>query len=188
MFEHRFLKSFTKRLIRLSLKAVRAYVLAVIRLTTRLKNFSFKKALILSIGIVVLLLLSLFIGVFAAVSVNTTLSTSGSIRTSQGLSLFSNSACTIPLTILNWGSVSPGESSNNTIYIKNANSIPLTLSLATSNWNPISANDPLSLTWDKSGFILEPGQLVVAELSLLVASDVSDISTFEFTIIISGVA
>ncbi len=145
----------------------------------------YKKAAIIT-TVLVLLALSLAFTTYAAITVNKSVATTGTIVASPGLSLFSDSGCTTPLTTLDWGSISPGGTATKTVYIKNTGGTPLSLSLATSNWNPSSANGPLSISWNKNGAVLASGQSTAATISLAVSSTASGISTFSVQINISG--
>jgi hypothetical protein len=101
--------------------------------------------------------------------------------------IYTDSACTQPLTSIDWGSFSPGDSVNRTIYVKNAQSIPLTLNMSTINWNPIQAAESIKVTWNKENVILASQQSTEAILTLTVASNISGISQFSVDILINGV-
>jgi hypothetical protein len=120
-------------------------------------------------------------------SVNQTVPSSGTV-TAVNVGVYSNSACTQNLTSLSLGTISPGTSVNRTIYVKNTGNSPITLSMTKTNWNPPSANGPLTLTWDREGTTLNPAQVSTATLTLTVSSSVSGITTFSVDIIISGTA
>ncbi len=50
--------------------------------------------------------------------------------------VFSDSACTLNVTMIDWGTVYPGESVTRLVYVKNGGNVPLTLTLNTIGWNP----------------------------------------------------
>jgi len=103
------------------------------------------------------------------------------------LGVFSNSACTTPLTSINWGSLTVGGNKTQTIYIKNTSSgLALTLSMATSNLNPAGANGPITLTCNLGGTRLQPGQSVAATITLTLSSAVVDVTNFSVQINITG--
>jgi hypothetical protein len=145
----------------------------------------YKKMAVIS-TILVLLALSLAFTTYAAITVSKSVTTTGTIVASPGLSLFSDSACTVPLTTLNWGSISPGGTVTKTVYIKNTGGTSMSLGLTASNWNPSSANGPLTISWNKNGAVLASGQSTAATISLAVSSTASGISTFSVQINISG--
>jgi hypothetical protein len=115
---------------------------------------------------------------------------SGSVATvTQNLGLYSDSACTVPFTDLNWGSPTLGSIVNRTFYIKNTlPSTTLTLSMAATNWNPTTANGPLSITWNREGTILSPGQSTEATITLTISSATTAITSFSVQISLSGIS
>ena len=48
--------------------------------------------------------------------------------------VYSDSACTLNLTSIDWGNVYPGGSVPRTIYVKNTGNAPITLSMTTALW------------------------------------------------------
>jgi uncharacterized protein YcnI len=159
----------------------------------------FSRVTIIAIALVGL---ALTMTAFGAISVRTSINSSGSIVTSLGtssgisatsnvpsssLSMYSDSACTVPMTTINWGSVSSGGTITRTVYVKNTGGgVSLTLSMATSNWNPTNANGPLTVTWDKEGSLLAPGQSTAATITLSVSSSITGITSFSVQILIYG--
>ncbi len=110
----------------------------------------------------------------------------GSELTSTNIGVYIDAAATINCTNISWGSPNPGDSINQTVYIKNTGNSTEQLSLTATNWNPTIANSFLTLTWDKEGYSLLPGTVVPATLTLTVASETGSLTTFSFDINISG--
>ncbi len=101
--------------------------------------------------------------------------------------VFTDSACTVNCTSISAGSVTPGTSKNFTIHVKNMGTRTVTLSLATSDWNPESANGPIALVWDRDAYRLPAGASIVASLKLFVLSSIStSITSFSFNAAITG--
>ncbi|MCW3997514.1 MAG: hypothetical protein NWF10_02975 [Candidatus Bathyarchaeota archaeon] len=112
---------------------------------------------------------------------------SGGAITSLNVEIYANIECTQTCSNINWGTVSPGESITQTIYIKNSSNKPITLYMNTENWIPTSANTYMDLTWDKEGAILDTDQVTPASLTLITSSDTGSLTDFNFDIIITGV-
>lgn len=142
----------------------------------------------LAICLLTTLALTLAATTYAALTTSQSLNSSGAVAIvgSPSLGIYSDSACTNPITSISWGSLTPGTSTTQTVYIKNNGTFPLTLSMATSNWNPTIANGPLTITWNRAGTVLSSGQSTSAALTLNVASNVTDITTFSVQISITG--
>ena len=124
----------------------------------------------------------------AAINVNRDIISSGNITTTPNINVYSDSACTQNLTTINWGSIEAGSNASKTIYVKNTGTGILTLSLATSDWNPTGASTYLTINWNKAGTHLSAGESTSAVLTLTVASNITGITTFSNTITVRGSA
>ncbi len=114
-----------------------------------------------------------------------TVSSSGSVS-AVNVGVYSDLACTQPLTSIAWGTIAPGGSTNKIIYVKNTGTLQMTLSMTKANWNPTGANIPITITWDKESSVLAPGGVATAVITLTVSSSISGISSFSVDIVISG--
>ena len=115
-----------------------------------------------------------------------TVSNSGSI-TAIGVELYWDSACTNPISAIDWGSSMPGSTQEKNIYVKNDGTINSMLNLVTSNWIPTLTADYMILSWNRENYILSAGEVVSAKLTLVIASDIdSGIADFSFDITITG--
>jgi hypothetical protein len=140
-----------------------------------------------TIVILVITGLALTLTTFAAVTVSKSLSSTGTVSVSPNLGLYSDSGCTTTQTTIDWGSATPGSTVTRTVYIKNTGTgASVSLSMAASSWSPTSANGPITLSWNKEGAILAPGQSTAALLTLTVSSSISEITSFSVQINIVG--
>ncbi len=117
-----------------------------------------------------------------------TFSNSGSIQiqTTTGIGVYSNLACSSALTSLPWGTLSPGESSSITCYIKNEGNTETSLSLAVDNWSSTAAQTYLNVDWDYNEAAISPDQIVAVILTLSVDSNIQGVDTFSFDVTIIG--
>ena len=126
-----------------------------------------------------------------------TLTTLGALSNSQNVDLsgtiatvnvdiYSDNACTQPCTTVNVGTLNPGSTFTQTVYVKNNGSIPVTLSMNTNNWNPITASDYLTLSWNRQNQILNPGLSCEATLTLTVGTNTDNLTSFSFSVTITG--
>ena len=131
--------------------------------------------------------IALTLTTFAALSTSTNLPSNGTIFTSANLGLYWNSACTNPANAINWGNPTPGSVTNQTVYIKNTSvGLSLTLNMTTSNWSPANSDGKITLTWNREGTELQPGQSTTATLTLTVSPNIVDITNFNVQICITG--
>jgi len=138
--------------------------------------------------VVVLTVVALSLGVstMAAISVNQSVSSSGTITTSPNIGVYSDSGCTTNITSINWGSVAAGGSVTRTVYVKNTGTGSMTLSLSTSSWSPSGAGSYITVSWNQAGTTLTAGESVAATLTLSVSSSITGISSFSNSITITG--
>ncbi len=61
---------------------------------------------------------------YGAVSANQNVTPKGSVTGSAGLGVYSNSACTIPLSSISWGNITAGTNVQRTIFLKNTSKAP----------------------------------------------------------------
>ena len=112
--------------------------------------------------------LLLVMQVYPADQTSVALPTTGSIMASEGIGLYTNYACTMPKTSIEWGNLEKGGSTYVTIYIKNEGDSPLTLGLTTSDWTPSNADDYITISWNYNNQPLNPNQVTQVTITLSV--------------------
>ena len=135
--------------------------------------------------------LTLTLTTLAAITVTKDVSSSGTITTvtittSPNIGVYSDSACTTSLSSINWGSLTAGASTARTVYVKNTGTAAMTLNLGTSNWTPGGANSYITISWNRQGLNLNPGQSTPATLTISVSPSITGITTYSNTITFSG--
>jgi hypothetical protein len=123
--------------------------------------------------------------VLSSLQTSRTVSNTGTVK-AIGVGVYSEYACINPITSINWGTLEPGQAVNRTIYIKNTSNVPVTLSMTTQNWNPSSASNYITCTWDSEGKSLNASQVSPAVLTLSVRSNITGVTDFSFDIVIIG--
>ena len=129
--------------------------------------------------------LSLVSQAFPAAQTSKTLSSTGTIQT-IGVGVYTDAQCSSPLTSIAWGTLEPGESQNVICYIRNEGDSPSTLSMYTSNWNPSSAENYLTFSWNYDGQPINQDDAVQVTFTLTVDSSIEGITNFSFDITIVG--
>ena len=112
---------------------------------------------------------------------------SGGTITSMNVEIFDNIEGTQTCGNINWGTLIPGDSITQSVYIKNSGNKPITLFMTSENWTPANAITYLNLTWNKENTNLNPDQMVLASLTLSASLDIDSIDDFNFDIIITGI-
>jgi hypothetical protein len=152
-----------------------------------MREYNMETQKITKITVISFALIGLFLTVTTAaiLSTNQTVPLNGTI-TAVNLGVYSDSACTQIATALNVGTLNPGNTATQTIYIKNTGNVPETLTMTTNNWNPASASTSLTLTWNRQNTVLTAGQIIQATLTLTAAANTGSLTTFSCDVTITG--
>jgi hypothetical protein len=116
---------------------------------------------------------------------STSLQSHGTIET-IGVAAYTDSACTTLVSNVDWGKVTPGGYRTNTLYVRNEGNSDLTLSLEPRNWNPINAQNYMTLSWNYAGQTISPNQVFQVTLTLSVSESINGVESFYFDIVIMG--
>jgi hypothetical protein len=140
-----------------------------------------------SIAIIALTItaLALTLTTAAVLSNNQTVPLSGTIN-AVNLGVYSDSACTQTVTSLAFGTLNPGGTATQTIYVKNTGNVPETLTMTTGNWTPSEAGSSLTLSWNRQNAVLNAGASIQATLTLTAASNTGTITTFSCDVTLTG--
>ena len=71
---------------------------------------------------------------------------------------------------VDWGTMLPGASVNRSFYLRSVSNVKGTLNLSTTNWNPPSISQYMSLSWDREGASMRPQEETNITLTLVVSS------------------
>jgi len=113
------------------------------------------------------------------------ISTTG-VLASANIQAYWESQCTNNVSSISWGTIDPGRSKHVTVYVKNTGSVPLTLSLNTTNWNPSAASTYIVLSWNYDGSQIQPDQVLPVTFTLTVSENIHGVNNFSFDIYITG--
>lgn len=109
--------------------------------------------------------------------------------TTVDIGIYKDENCTTPLTELNWGTLTPGDTKTKpTKYIRNEGNTPLSLTLSTTNWTPTEAEAYIGLTWNYDNSSISVGDVIGVKFTLSVSSSwpLPGITDFEFDIVITA--
>ena len=113
---------------------------------------------------------------------STVIHSSGNLRV-DGVGVFQDANCSVPVKYLDWGTLEPGSAKNVTLHIRNEGNYPATIILATGNWKPVNASNYMALTWNYDGKAVSPMEHIEVILTFSLSSAVIDIADFSFDVI-----
>jgi hypothetical protein len=111
---------------------------------------------------------------------------SSGIVSSANIDVYWESQCITLVSSIDWGSISPGDTTSITVYVKNEGTIPVILSLLPENWNPPAVSTYASLIWDYQGVTLQPEQILQITITLAISENIQGISDFNLDLYITG--
>ena len=104
-----------------------------------------------------------------------------------GVGVYWDYAGTNQTTSIDWGTLSPGDTKYCTVFVKNVGNDPVTLSMATSGWNPTTAPTYINVIWNSTGVSLPShNSVAAAKFTLTALSTTTGITNFSFNITITG--
>ena len=131
-----------------------------------MKKLKFEDAILLAF------FLALIIAVSAAITYDMLFPSSGKIIIEEegNVELLAcwDELLTSPATQLLWGDVYALGTVTKSMWIKNIGNRRASLSLYTSDWNPMDYEQYFSVSWDAEGTVVEPAQKIKVVLSLYV--------------------
>ncbi len=102
------------------------------------------------------------------------------------IGVYWNQICTDTVTSINWGSLSPGENKNITLYVQNEDNTTIILAINATNWNPEEAHEFLAFSWTPTNATIDPQKVAKITLTLEVKQNTTDLTDFSFDILFEG--
>lgn len=122
-----------------------------------------------------------FLGFFESSTV-----TNIAIVQAASLGVYWDVDCSKEAKSIDWGSLYPGSSRKIDIYIRNEGNATTHISLTTAEWKPPEASEYISLDWNYTGQTIKPNDVIQIAFNLSISSNIKEISTFSFNIVISA--
>ncbi len=132
--------------------------------------------------------LLMLVSTLAICAFDQTENVSGLTTTTAGLRIYRDYRCTQRIYSISWGDLDPGDSITKTVYVKNTGSVALTLHLLKTDWSPATANESITITWNREHILLYPYRVTTARLTLTVSQDIQENTTFRVNLGIRGVS
>jgi hypothetical protein len=125
------------------------------------------------------------VATYAALQWNYKITATVTIK-SLGVTVYADPACTVPLEMIDWGMMEPGQTKNHSAYIKNESNVPVTMSMYVDNWNPANAKDFMTLMWTYDGSQIAVDGINPVDFTLRIDPSISGIRNFSFEIWVVG--
>lgn len=99
-----------------------------------------------------------------------------------GFDIFQDAACTMNLTIIDWGTLHPGEMAAAIMFARNSGNVNVTLGYNVTGWTPVTFPIYFILAWNYTGYILHPFEVSAIMWTLTVSPAITNITDFSFNI------
>jgi len=99
-----------------------------------------------------------------------------------GVGVYWDAALTNKVSSIDWGVLDPSSNKNITVYIRNEGNSAVSLTMNTANWNPSTASNYVTLTWNYGGLSINVGAVTQVKLTLSVSASVTGITNFSFDV------
>jgi len=131
-----------------------------------------------------LLMSTLLITLSAAVFLRTRTSifNVSAVEETANIGVYSNKECTNPVFSIYWGALSPGQTVNVTMYVRNEGNESILLVEETTGWSPTYSIRYLHFSWSYQNRRIEAGVVVPLTQTLYVSRNIIGISNFTFNI------
>ena len=104
-----------------------------------------------------------------------------------GVEVYWDPDCSEVVESIDWGTMRPGDLAGVTLYFENIRNTNCTLSLNSSNWVPLIAEQYLTLDWNYTDVVMEPEDVLTIQLTLYASTDTEGFTSFSFDILITAV-
>ena len=129
-----------------------------------------------------LLVSSIFVSTIVIASL--TIYSIGSLHL-EGLEAYYDELGVTPLTEINWGNMSRGETKNFTFYLQLTSHTPAVLNMTTMNYDSVESQQYLNLTWNYiEDTVIDPEDIFPVTMMLNVSSEAEGFEDFLFEIYI----
>jgi hypothetical protein len=105
-----------------------------------------------------------------------------SVGFGKSIDVYNDPNCMNSLQSIDWGTLSPGERKNVTIYVRNEGRSGTVLALNPNGWTPVEASNFMTIAWNYSGKPVAPGQIAAIVLTLTVDPSIQGIANFDVNI------
>jgi hypothetical protein len=105
-----------------------------------------------------------------------------SVGFGKDIDVYWDAECMNSVKSIDWGLLTPGETKNLRIYVRNEGEGATVLALNVYGWDPDGSQDYLRVGWNYDGASVGPGQTVAIDLILTVDSRIEGVTGFSVTI------
>ncbi len=137
--------------------------------------------------IAILIVVSAVVLITGVIALNTVILQNATNVQTVDVAVYWDSNRTDEVSLIDWGSIGPGEAKNLTVYIVNTGDSSVLLAKNTTNWSSSSASDYITLSWDYSSQRINPGQMLETTITLALSPNIEGVTSFSFDLTITAI-
>lgn len=119
--------------------------------------------------ILILAVLSSFI-MYNLVFRKSSFPSASAVLTGGNIGVYWDANCTQTVTSIDWGNLTPGDTEEVVVFVRNEGNQTLDLSLTLQNWNPANASQYVIFSWNYMDSVIHAGDVLTVSQTLHVAS------------------
>ena len=133
--------------------------------------------------LLMVLMLMLAVGTFEFLYLRNSVPSVSAVEATGGIGIYWDAGCTKTVSSIDWGVLSPGQTKEVVVYVRNEGNQSVSLTLTPMNYSPANASDFLNFTWTCVEAGVAPGKTFQVTQSLYVSPNTGGISAFSFNIV-----
>jgi len=137
--------------------------------------------------LLVVLALLLTVSIVESLHYRNSIFNASAVETMGTINVYWDRYCRRKVSSIDWGTLTPGQTINLTVYVRNEGTELIRIIETPTNWNPTTASQYLSFAWTPNKEKIAAGEVVRITQTLYVATNIKGISSFSFDIVFQGV-
>jgi hypothetical protein len=108
------------------------------------------------------------------------------VETSGSLGVYWDVDCSVRVSSIDWGNMTPSQTENSSFYIRNDGSTTIFLSGIDKNWNPATAEGYMRFVFGSADQTVQPSEVKKVTCSLTISPEITNITNISFDVLFQG--
>jgi hypothetical protein len=136
--------------------------------------------------LLLVLMLMATVGTFEFVHLRNSVPSVSAVEATANIGVYWDQSCSNTVSSIDWGVLSPGQTRQVVVYVRNEGNQSILLTVTSANYSPANASSYLNFSWTCGNPAVAPSKTVQVAPSLYVSPYVKGNSSFSFDVIFGG--